>query len=77
MAQDVNIGREILPIPDQPYRGPVPFDARTAEAPKATDSARTRRCAECSDRPGGRYGLWHSERLWRLREHAHVAMARQ
>ena len=34
MAQDVNVGREILPIPDQPYRGAVPFDARTADAPK-------------------------------------------
>ena len=34
MAQDVKIGREILPIPDQPYNGPVPFDARDADAPK-------------------------------------------
>jgi arylsulfatase len=34
MAQDVRVGREILPIPDQPYKGPVPFDARNAEAPK-------------------------------------------
>src|SRR5215813_11061647 len=34
MAQDVNIGREIIPIPDKPYSGPVPFDARDAEAPK-------------------------------------------
>ena len=33
MAQDPNIGREILPIPDQPYRGAVPFDARSASAP--------------------------------------------
>ena len=33
MAQDPNVGREILPIPDQPYRGPVPFDARNATAP--------------------------------------------
>ena len=36
MAQDPKIGREILPIPDQPYRGPVPFDARTASAPVQT-----------------------------------------
>src|SRR5262245_40933033 len=34
VAQDVKIGREILPIPDQPYRGAVPFDARTASAPQ-------------------------------------------
>src|SRR5262249_17048783 len=34
MAQDVKVGREILPIPDQPYRGAVPFDARTASAPQ-------------------------------------------
>src|SRR5215510_6393414 len=34
MAQDVKIGREILPIPDQPYRGPVPFDARSSPAPR-------------------------------------------
>jgi hypothetical protein len=27
-------GREILPIPDQPYRDPVPFDARDASAPQ-------------------------------------------
>ena len=27
-------GREILPIPDQPHRGPVPFDARDASAPQ-------------------------------------------
>src|SRR5262249_27926638 len=33
MAQDVKVGREILPIPDQPYRGAVPFDARAASAP--------------------------------------------
>ena len=33
MAQDPKVGREILPIPDQPYRGPVRFDARTASAP--------------------------------------------
>src|SRR5499426_1458534 len=33
MAQDPKVGREILPIPDQPYRGAVPFDARTASAP--------------------------------------------
>jgi arylsulfatase A-like enzyme len=33
MAQDPNVGREILPIPDQPYRGRVPFDAKTADAP--------------------------------------------
>jgi arylsulfatase A-like enzyme len=33
MAQDPKIGREILPIPDQPHHGPVPFDARTATAP--------------------------------------------
>src|SRR5215813_6434171 len=34
MAQDVKVGREILPIPDKPYSGSVPFDARDAEAPK-------------------------------------------
>ena len=34
MAQDVKVGREILPIPDKPYNGPVPFDARDTEAPK-------------------------------------------
>jgi len=34
MAQDVKVGRETLPIPDQPYKGLVPFDTRTAEAPK-------------------------------------------
>src|SRR5262245_30412039 len=34
MPQDPRVGREILPIPDQPYRGPVPFDARTEPAPK-------------------------------------------
>jgi len=33
MAQDPSVGRELLPIPDQPYRGPVPFDARTSSAP--------------------------------------------
>jgi arylsulfatase A-like enzyme len=33
MAQDPKVGREILPIPDQPYRGPVPFDARTSAPP--------------------------------------------
>jgi len=33
MAQDPKVGREILPIPDQPYRGAVPFDARMASAP--------------------------------------------
>jgi len=33
VAQDPKVGREILPIPDQPYRGPVPFDARAASAP--------------------------------------------
>ncbi|HEX4999985.1 MAG TPA: arylsulfatase [Terriglobia bacterium] len=33
MAQDPKTGREILPIPDQPYMGAVPFDARTAAAP--------------------------------------------
>jgi arylsulfatase len=33
MAQDVKVGREILPIPDQPHRGAVPFDARNAVAP--------------------------------------------
>ena len=33
MAQDAKIGREILPIPDQPYQGAVPFDAREAPAP--------------------------------------------
>jgi arylsulfatase A-like enzyme len=33
MAQDPKTGREILPIPDQPYRGAVPFDARAASAP--------------------------------------------
>lgn len=33
MPQDPAIGREILPIPDQPYRGYVPFDASTAMAP--------------------------------------------
>src|SRR5262245_9447708 len=34
MAQDVKVGRESLPIPDIPYSGSVPFDARDAEAPK-------------------------------------------
>jgi len=34
VAQDVKIGREILPIPDQPYRGAVPFDARATSAPQ-------------------------------------------
>jgi len=33
MAQDPKVGREILPIPDRPYNGPVPFDARNATAP--------------------------------------------
>src|SRR5262245_1489196 len=33
MAQDPKVGREILPIPDQPYRGAVPFNARAASAP--------------------------------------------
>ena len=33
MSQNVKIGREILPIPDQAFRGPVPFDARDAQAP--------------------------------------------
>src|SRR5262245_14918782 len=33
MVQDPNVGREILPIPDQPFRGAVPFDARTSSAP--------------------------------------------
>jgi hypothetical protein len=29
MLQDADkTGRETLPIPDQPHRGPVPFDAR-------------------------------------------------
>ena len=35
MPQDADkTGREILPIPDQPHRGPVPFDARDASAPQ-------------------------------------------
>jgi arylsulfatase len=34
MPQDASkTGREILPVPDQPYKGPTPFDARTAPAP--------------------------------------------
>src|SRR5262245_49874825 len=33
MAQDPKVGREILPIPDPPYQGAVPFDARMASAP--------------------------------------------
>jgi hypothetical protein len=34
MPQDAGkTGREILPVPDQPYKGPTPFDARTAPAP--------------------------------------------
>jgi len=34
MSQDPKIGREILPVPDQPYRGAVPFDARESPAPQ-------------------------------------------
>jgi hypothetical protein len=35
MPQDADkTGREILPIPDQRYRGPVPFDARDASGPQ-------------------------------------------
>ena len=35
MPQDADkTGREILPIPDQLHRGPVPFDARNASAPQ-------------------------------------------
>ena len=35
MPEDADkTGREILPIPDQPHRGPVPFDARGASAPQ-------------------------------------------
>lgn len=34
MSQDAKkAGRQSLPIPDQPYNGPVPFDARNASAP--------------------------------------------
>jgi hypothetical protein len=35
MPQDADkTGLEILPIPDQPYRGPVPFDTTDAYAPQ-------------------------------------------
>src|SRR5262245_61552738 len=32
MAQDVKVGREILPLPDQPYKVPGPFNAISATA---------------------------------------------
>ena len=34
MAQDTKIGREILPIPDRPYQGYTPIDARDAPRPQ-------------------------------------------
>jgi hypothetical protein len=59
MPQDADkTGREILPIPDQPYRSPVPFDARDASAPQQPIAARAKR-SECRDRADRRYGLRH------------------
>ena len=62
-------GRDILPIPDQPHRGPVTFDARTLPH-RNNHTAPAKRTAECRDSPDRRYGLRYPERLWRLCRHA-------
>jgi hypothetical protein len=72
MPQDGDkTGREILPIPDQPHRGPVPFDARDASAPqqpmlRAPNGAPNGVIVLIDD-----MGLRHRERLWQLCRHAH------